>query len=170
MLKPSRCASRTRAYWSTVTILHLLAAGSVYQHTGGSCGGTVFNEDFCLGGGPGLDEDYHVATQSGSGPIFDRSNPAEMLRVWCDYFRRFGNKRHSGRLALANFRRMGIRLRRWIANHLALGRLLPGILSRGSGRRSDSLSTQCLRIELSRALGGTGGGARDSPEYGWRGC
>src|SRR6516165_1528303 len=60
MLKPSRCASRTRAYWSTVTILHLLAAGSVYQHTGGSCGGTVFNEDFWLGGGPGLDEDYHA--------------------------------------------------------------------------------------------------------------
>src|SRR6516165_6707599 len=62
MLKPSRCASRTRAYWSTVTFLHLLAAGSVYQHTGGSCGGTVFNEDFWLGGGPGLDEDYQLCS------------------------------------------------------------------------------------------------------------
>jgi hypothetical protein len=38
----------------------------VYQHTGGSCGGTVFNEDFWLGGGPGLDEDYQENSERSS--------------------------------------------------------------------------------------------------------
>src|SRR5437870_2666981 len=60
MPRPSRCARRTRAYWSTLTILHLLAAG----HSGPACrrhqGGPVFDEDFGPAGGPGLDEDYQL--------------------------------------------------------------------------------------------------------------
>src|SRR6516162_9727270 len=56
--RQSRCARRTRAYWSTLTIFLLLAAGHSGSAFSRHLGGPKFDEDIRPAGGPGLDEDY----------------------------------------------------------------------------------------------------------------